>query len=123
MFYVTLIHPDLRTPEPTKVIAEVSGRITKVYVTEGSNVHTGDPLIQLDARDLLLKKHSLETRIHFAELRHSGTAGLYHELERTNIDLGRLSITSPVDGHITSLGSFHPNDMLSPGTVIAAVAP
>ena len=54
--------------EPVRIISEVGGRIHQVHVKEGDHVHAGDSLVQLDTRDLSLKQHSLETRIHFTEL-------------------------------------------------------
>src|SRR5437660_8948161 len=55
--------------DPIKIVSEVSGRISFLRVHEGAFVHAGDPLLQLDTRDTLAKKRSLETRIHFTELR------------------------------------------------------
>ena len=60
-----VVRPD---GEPVRIISEVGGRIHRIHVKEGDHVHAGDPLIQLDTRDLSLKQHSLETRIHFTEL-------------------------------------------------------
>lgn len=54
--------------DPVRIITEVGGRIRRVYVREGSEVHTGDPILQFDDRELSLKKRSIETRIHFTEL-------------------------------------------------------
>jgi multidrug resistance efflux pump len=74
--YVTPIDISVRArgivrPEgdPIRVIAETGGRIEEVCVVEGQLVHTGDAVLQLDKNDLLLKRSSLETRIHFTELR------------------------------------------------------
>jgi multidrug resistance efflux pump len=55
--------------ESIRIAAGASGRIQSVYVTEGVQVHQGAALIQLDTRDLLLKKKGLETMIHFAKAR------------------------------------------------------
>jgi len=54
--------------EPVRIISEVGGRIHRIHVKEGDHVHAGDPLVQFDTRDLSLKQHSLEKRIHFSEL-------------------------------------------------------
>ena len=107
-----------------RIVSEVSGRIENVFVTEGSTVHLGDVLIQLDTRGLLLKKSTLESRIHFTELRtplRSDLAALYQELEQTRLDLNRLTITSPADGEIKSFASLHSGEMLLRGTPIAVV--
>lgn len=206
--------------DPIRIVSEISGRISSIAVKEGSYVHAGDPLIQLDTRELILKKHSVESRIHFTELRladlqrqlsdaisldeksisletldrasaetnletarlrfartdllftsglvprqardesrtalaqaeteksravsdlkraqsaahlrdleasatplRADLATLYRDLEQTNLDLTRLTITSPADGQITSLASLHPGEILFPGTVIAAIVP
>ena len=50
-------------------------------------------------------------------------AALYPDLEQTQLDLDRRTITSPTGGQITSLASLHPNEILSPGTPIAAIVP
>jgi multidrug resistance efflux pump len=213
--------------DPIRLVSEAGGRIRDIYVHEASEVHQGDPLIQLDTRDLILKERSLETRIHFTELRlddlkrqvddttaieeqstsldafdrdaalrnaqaalenarlryartdlllregliarqlydearlaltqaeadelrlstkstelkraqaeahlrdlaagnlplRAELAALYHELGQTRLALDRLTITSPVDGQITSLASLHADEIISQGTSIAAVVP
>src|SRR5262245_53204262 len=61
--YLLLLH--LVTPAPDRigltgaspVLTEATGRIERIYVTDGSRVHTGDPVIQLDTRHLLVRKH------------------------------------------------------------------
>lgn len=55
--------------ELIRVVSETAGRIRKVHASEGASVRAGDPLLQLDTRDLSLKKRALESRIHFIELR------------------------------------------------------
>lgn len=119
---------------PCLIIAGIGGRINRLYVHAGSRVHRGDILVQLDTHDLLLRKAALEKRIHLTELRvrepgantrpfRAGLFALYRELERTRLDLNRLTITSPADGEILSLASLQSGDFLSPGTAIAALGP
>src|SRR5688572_20596004 len=55
--------------EVVKVIAEASGRVTRVYAREGDQVHRGDPLVQLDTGEVLLRRKAVESKIHFTELR------------------------------------------------------
>src|SRR6267142_1133766 len=55
--------------DPIRIVAEAGGRIRDIYVHEAAEVHQGDPLIQLDTRELLLRERSLRNRIHFTELR------------------------------------------------------
>jgi multidrug resistance efflux pump len=55
--------------EPIRIISEAGGRIHRIHVKEGDQVHAGDPLVQLDTQNLTLKQRSLETRINFTELR------------------------------------------------------
>lgn len=55
--------------DPIRVVSETGGRIRTIHVKEGSRVRLGDPLLQLETRDLELKKTALETRIHFTEIR------------------------------------------------------
>src|SRR5262249_34484093 len=102
------------------------GLVQRVYVSEGSIVHVGDPILQLDTRYLLLKKLALESRIHAEELEPvdpGHLATLYRELERTQLDLGRLTVTSPVDGEIVSLVTLFPGDSLLAGTAFASIFP
>ncbi len=55
--------------DPIRIVSEAGGRILKVHVTEGSAVRAGDTLVQLDTREAALQIRSLESRIHFTELR------------------------------------------------------
>ena len=103
-----------------------SGRVQKVYVTTGSAVHLGDPIMQLDARHLLLRKHELETLIHSTELNTTEDARsplrfLYRELQQLQLDVDRLTLTSPVDGKILSLASMYPGKTFQAGTAVGVV--
>lgn len=213
--------------DPIRIVTEVGGRIHKVRIQEGADVRTGDVILEFDNRELLLKKRSLESRIHFTELRladiprqlddvtaieeqsasvdslerdaisrttqavlenarlrftrteqllgegliahqvhddartalrqaeaeysrisaksadlkraqsdarlrditaqatplRAELAALYQQLEQTQLELTRLTITSPVDGQITSLASLHPDETISAGATIAALVP
>jgi len=211
--------------DPVRIISEVSGRIRHLYTKEGSSVREGDVLLQLDTRDLLLKQRTLESRIHYTELRladlqrqvtdataiegqsasidvleretarrnaraglenarlrlartdslleqgliarqvyddarlaleqaeaeesrlsakstelkraqgeahlrdliagatplRAELAALYNELAQTRLEINRFSLTSPVDGQVTSFASLHTGEILSAGTTIAAI--
>src|SRR5262245_60158813 len=52
-----------------RVFVETGGRIRGVFAGEGDDVEEGAPLVELDGRDLVLKKRSTESRIHYAEMR------------------------------------------------------
>jgi multidrug resistance efflux pump len=101
------------------IVIEVSGRVKSVNVHEGSHVHRGDVLVQLETRELLLKKHRLEKLIHFAEHHRASTEKLYRELEQTRVAIGRHTITSPGEGKIIFSRSVEPGDVLQQGTAIA----
>jgi multidrug resistance efflux pump len=109
------------------ILIEVRGRIQKVYVKDASEVRAGDLLVQFDERSLLVKKHALESEVHWAELRVADSrphlSGLYRELEQIRLDLGRLTITSPIDGQITYLVQLAPDQTLPAGTAIAVIYP
>src|SRR5262249_5343134 len=109
------------------IVIEVAGRVQNVYVKEASEVRAGDLLVQLDSRSLLLKKRALESQVHAAELRVSGghylVSNLYRELEQVRLDLGRLTITCPLDGKITHLLPLAPGDTLPARTAIAVIFP
>lgn len=53
----------------------------------------------------------------------SELAGLYQELEQCRFDIDRRTITSPIDGQITSLASLHAGEIIGTGTAVAAVVP
>ena len=124
---VSLYWSARREGDRIKIIAGTTGRISTLYVKEGEIVHTGDAILQLDTRDLLLKRRFLESKIHFTELggdaARAGLGTLYHDLEQTNLDLTRLTITSPADGKIASVAPLHANEVLHAGALIAILIP
>ena len=101
------------------IVIEVSGRVKSVNVDEGSHVHRGDVLVQLETRELLSKKHRLESLIHFAEHHRASTSKLYRELEQARVAIGRHTITSPSEGRIMFSRSVEPGDALQQGDAIA----
>jgi multidrug resistance efflux pump len=109
------------------ILIEVPGRVQNVYVKEATKVHAGDLLVQFDTRSLLLKKRALESQVHAAELLVTDgrphLSGVYRELEQVRLDLGRLTVTSPIDGQIAYLVPLAPGDTLRAGTAIAVVSP
>lgn len=213
--------------QPVRIVAEVGGKVQRVYALEGAQVRQGDPLVQLDTRELVLKKEAVEKRLHFVELRladlegrvedmkalaeqtnlqdvaehhanrrraelaleharerfgrsaqlfkegliskqsheeaqsalahaeaderrvasistelkralskarvselaaeqvplRADLASLYDQLEQYQLELDRLTTTSPVDGQITSLNAIHVGETIAPGTAIAALVP
>jgi len=101
------------------IVIEVNGTVKSTNLSEGSHVHRGDVLVQLETRELLLKKHTLERMIHFAEHRHTSTGKLYRELEETRVAIGRHTITSPGEGRILFSRPVEPGDILRRGHAIA----
>jgi hemolysin D len=63
---VGVVRPD---GEVVRVAAEAGGTIRHLHLKEGAHVRQGDVLIQLDTREVELRKRSIETRIHSTELR------------------------------------------------------
>jgi Biotin-lipoyl like len=117
------------TPGPTDlspIVAEASGKIERIYVTDGTRVHTGDPIIQLDTRHLLIRKHVVESLIHAAELsledHRYGLSSMYRELQQIQLEMDRFTIISPVDGEVLSLASIYPGKILLAGSAVALVA-
>lgn len=131
--YLLLLHLAVAAPDklpPTcasPILSEATGHIERIYVTDGSRVHTGDPVIQLDTRHLLVRKHVVEALIHAAELGATdsryGLSSMYKELQQIQLDLDRFTITSPVDGEVLSLASIYPGQILLAGSAVALVAP
>ncbi len=91
--------------EPVRIISESGGRIHQVHVKEGDHVHAGDPLVQLDTRDLSLKQRSLETRIHFTELH---LADLHRQVDDATIVEERSASVDSFD-HDAAQTSAHVN--------------
>ena len=107
------------------IVADAAGRIMRICIVEGSTVQVGDPLIQLDVSDVYRREQAIESRIHFAELNTAGARSdllsLYRELESAQLELNRLTITSPVAGRIWWLAMLSPGEMLFAGTAVAVV--
>jgi multidrug resistance efflux pump len=115
-----------RQAHVVRAIAAAGGRIARIYAGKGSVVRRGDALIQLDARDLLLRRKFLESRIHNAELRRanrSELAHLYDQLEQVRHELNQFIIASPAEGTIASFVPANPNDLLIAGTLVATIIP
>ena len=110
------------------VIAGAAGRIRTIHVHEGNLVRRGDVLLQLDTRELQEKISALQRRVHFTELglttnaalRHASLSNLYRELERTRLELNRLTIASPHDGQIIALARFHSGALILLGRYATA---
>ncbi len=116
--------PILVVNEPTPVMSEITAGIEMIFGKPGDAVHIGDPLIQLDKRKLVLRKNALQTRIHEIELHHakpSLLSPLYTELEQTEIDLERTTITSPVNGMILSVARLNRVVMADAGECLAVI--
>src|SRR5262249_27531541 len=130
--------------------SEAAGRIRAIYVHDGDRVDAGDLLLQLETREFTMRQTSVESRIHFTELRlaelerqledanttelrfgrmdrlfrtHRDLPKLYHELEQIRLDMQRLTITAPASGQIASLTSLHDGEILAPGMAIASIVP
>jgi multidrug resistance efflux pump len=105
------------------IVSEISGRIQFVYVEEGATVHTGDPLIQLETREIVSKKLELESLIHSAEAASTDTRRLYNDLEQTQLALDARTITSPVDGTVMRVAPAHAGEILTAGSAVAVIGP
>jgi len=117
------VEPDA---EITRLTADVEGRIAQIHKRDGEPVRAGDPVIQLDTRDLEFKQRRLEARIHAMESRaHDRDAllVLYQQLDDVQVNLTRRTLTSPADGVIVSMAALHPGDFLAPGASIATIVP
>lgn len=104
-----------------RVVSEAVGRVEAVYVEEGSCVHTGDVLIQLDTHDTLQRRSGIIARIDLAELRRADATGLYRELDRVNLDLARMTIAAPADGRVVWLTKVRVGESLRPGELLAVL--
>jgi len=106
------------------VIAELTGTVERIYVRTGASIHAGDAILQLDMRDLLLKKRRLESLIHSAELNRTAALTLrplYSELDRLKVLIAGTTITSPADGVVTLLRPSEPRGTVAAGEAIAVV--
>lgn len=59
---------DVKPEKQVEVKPEISARILKIYVEEGSKVKAGDVLVDLDATELTTQKSAAETEIAIANL-------------------------------------------------------
>jgi hypothetical protein len=114
------LNPTLGLPRIFQpIVIEVNGTVKSANMNEGTHVHRGDVLVQLETRELLLKKHTLERMIHLAEHHQTSTAMLYRELEEIRLAIGRHTITSPGEGRILFSHPIEPGDRLRRGHAIA----
>jgi multidrug efflux pump subunit AcrA (membrane-fusion protein) len=127
--------------EAIQVYSRIGGTIVRVFEREGSEVHTGDVLLQMDTRQLDSKKHSIVDRIHNAETRmqqlpgslsdsafsgrldllHRELLRLYQQLGETDLERERLTIASPADGIISVMASVRAGELLENGAAVATV--
>ena len=117
---------DIDPPDPgiVPLIATATGTIRRIHVRQGSLVNEGDTILQLDSRDLLLKRRILQSRIHQLEAAKVGRTelgDLYRQLESCQLELNSRTLVSPADGQITWLGSFRPGDILRSGVAVATI--
>jgi multidrug resistance efflux pump len=117
---------EIAAPDPgiVPLIATATGTIRRIHVRQGSLVSQGDAVVQLESRDLVLKRRMLESKIHQREtstLSRTELADLYRQLEKCQLELNSRTLVSPVDGQVIWLGSFRPGDILRPGTAVATI--
>jgi multidrug resistance efflux pump len=112
-------------PGIVPLIATTNGAIRRIHVRQGGLVSQGDTILQLESRDLVLKRRSLESKIHQRETSGGGRkelSDLYRQLETCQLELNSRTLVSPVDGQMIWLGSFQPGDTLRRGTAVATIA-
>jgi membrane fusion protein (multidrug efflux system) len=127
--------------EETQIRAEVSGRITKLNITEGSSVSKGQLLVKLFDEDLQAQLRKLEVQLQIANkteerqrelLKISGISqqdydlvalqveNLKADIQTVKIAIAKTEIRAPFQGKIglrsVSLGSY-----LSPNDIVATV--
>lgn len=125
-FYRPSSLPPVITPNAASpIVARAAGRVQRVYVKGGDVVRIGDPIVQLDMRALIARKHALEVRIHQAELGSgsSGLSDLYREFHETDVELTGSTITSAVEGRILFVVSFAPGERIQRGSAVAVAVP
>ena len=119
--------PDVMAFEPSliPIVSEVQGRIRKSHIREGSIVHVGDPLIELNGEELFHRKDAIELRIHSVELGGTRARGdlakLYSELEEIQLELNSLSIISEAEGKIVVTAFLCRGEKLAVGSAVAVV--
>jgi multidrug resistance efflux pump len=118
---------EIAAPDPgiVPLIATVTGTIRRIHVREGGLVSQGDSILQLESRDLVLKRRTLEAKIHQRETSRVGgneLSDLYLQLEKCQLELNSRTIVSPVDGQVIWLASLRRGDVLRPGTAVATIA-
>jgi multidrug resistance efflux pump len=109
------------------IASEAGGTITRVYIKEGAEVSQGEPLIQLDTRQVQATRRFLQNAIHLEEQAtfpdRIKLRNLYSRLSQTSLDLAQLTITSPARGRIASLAPLRVGAVLKAQTTVATLRP
>ena len=128
-----------RAARSAELFSEVSGRVTAVRFTPGAFVRTGQPLVELDAREERLSLRLAEVRVTEAEqllaryrrIEDTGAlsesqieagetalAAAQIERDQARVALSLRTIRAPFSGHI-SFSEIDPGDSVTPQTLIA----
>jgi membrane fusion protein (multidrug efflux system) len=127
--------------ESVEIHPEVAGRVTGIYFHEGSYVHKGQLLLQLNDADVRAQIRKLQTQRSLQQstagrsaqlVRIGGISRQEYEAAQTDVkaidadiavsqaNLARLRILAPFDGTI-GLRAVSPGAIVSPTTVVASL--
>ena len=123
------------------VLAQVSGKVSKILVEEGRPVKTGEGICQIDAEDRHLKLAQAEASLDNAEIAYRGAvklkaggfqselaisqakaalASARTQLKRAQLEVKYLQVRAPFDG-IVEARPLEVGDLVTPGTLCATV--
>jgi multidrug efflux system membrane fusion protein len=123
------------------VVAQINGRISKILVSEGMPVTTGQPICEIDPEDRLLRLSEAKAHLDQTEIAYRGalrlkTAGYQSELaiaeakarletaeanlKRAELNVSHLQIVAPFDGFVETR-PLEIGDYAVPGKVCASI--
>lgn len=123
------------------VLAQVSGRVSKILVEEGRAIKAGEGICQIDAEDRHLKLAQAEASLDNAEIAYRGAmklkaggfqselaisqakaalASARTQLKRAQLEVKYLQVRAPFDG-IVEARPLEVGDFVTPGTLCATV--
>lgn len=123
------------------VLAQVSGKVSKILVEEGHSVKAGEGICQIDAEDRHLKLAQARASLDNAEIAYRGAmklkaggfqselaisqakaalASARTQLKRAQLEVKYLQVRAPFDG-IVEARPLEVGDLVTPGTLCATV--
>lgn len=98
-----------RAKNSASITLTTAGTVAEVYVSEGDFVYEGDPLYRIDS-------NAAQEAVEKAQ---KDVDSYQKELNNLYKQTANLNVTAPFSGKLMEVGTFHLDDQVSSGTVIA----